>query len=162
MSKWRWPLIALLLASSSLAGAQVTFHAWARATPPGGQTGAIYGLVANDSARAVEAVEVTTQLAAHTMIHQTVLEDGVMKMRHGQLKVPAGGSLTLEPGGMHIMLMGLRAGLVEGCTLPLRVRWSDGRVADYDVLIGAWGQTVPPQPGEVACDAADGETGRGE
>lgn len=53
------------------------------------------------------------------MIHQTVEEDGIAKMKHVDgVEIPAGESVELTPGGYHVMFMGLDAPLVDGETFP--------------------------------------------
>jgi copper(I)-binding protein len=44
-----------------------------------------------------------------TEVHRTTVEGGVMRMRPaGEVVVPPNAALTLEPGGLHVMLLGLR------------------------------------------------------
>ena len=53
-------------------------------------------------------------------LHETVLQDGVMKMQHvDALDIPANGQLRMKPGGYHIMLMGLAKPLKEGDEIEL-------------------------------------------
>jgi copper(I)-binding protein len=52
------------------------------------------------------------------------MQDGVMRMRPVEaLLVPAHGEAVLEPGGLHVMLMGLGDPLVEGNSLPLTLHF---------------------------------------
>ena len=80
------------------------------------------------------------------MIHETEIKDGVARMRHGSLVIPAAGSVLLEPGSTHIMLMGLSLELSPGCRYPFRMNWSDGSTSDHDFLTGELGQMFPPDP----------------
>jgi copper(I)-binding protein len=67
------------------------------------------------------------------------MEDGVAKMREveGGIPVPAGESVTLEPGGLHVMLMGLSKPLAEGETAPLTLRFESGAEIAVDAPIRA-------------------------
>lgn len=53
-------------------------------------------------------------------VHESRIENDVMRMREvGILEIPPGDSVVLKPGGLHIMLMGLRRPLVEGAEIDL-------------------------------------------
>lgn len=59
-------------------------------------------------------------------IHQTIIEDEVAQMmEQNGLIIPAGETVTLEPGGIHIMLMQLATSLVEGENLNLTLQFDD-------------------------------------
>jgi copper(I)-binding protein len=50
------------------------------------------------------------------------MQDGVMRMRAVEaVEVPAHGQVALEPGGLHVMLIGLKAPLEEGGSFPLKL-----------------------------------------
>jgi copper(I)-binding protein len=61
-------------------------------------------------------VAATGDLARKTELHSMTMDNGVMRMRQveGGIPVPAGGTVTLAPGGYHIMLIGLKAPLHAG------------------------------------------------
>ena len=61
-------------------------------------------------------VAATSDLARKTELHSMTMDNGVMRMRQveGGIPVPAGGTVTLAPGGFHIMLIGLKAPLHAG------------------------------------------------
>ena len=135
-------LSTFLVSPTKSEGIEVS--AWSRATPPGGATGAIYGRIANNQNHSVDLVSVEVGFAQHAMIHETEIKDGVARMRHGSLVIPAAGSVLLEPGSTHIMLMGLSLELSPGCRYPFRMIWSDGSSSDHDFLAGELGQMFPP------------------
>ena len=64
-----------------------------------------------------------------------MVDDGsgsmVMQEKDGGFIVPAGGSLTLEPGGYHFMLMGLTAPLVAGDEATFTVTFEDGSTMEF-------------------------------
>ncbi|MBS3786313.1 MAG: copper chaperone PCu(A)C [Gammaproteobacteria bacterium] len=110
-------LIALVfIASASLAQAEMHFEdVWSRATAPGLQTGAVYFTLRNDRAEGDRMVGVETDRAARVELHQTVEEGGNSRMMHTpEVRVPANGTVIFEPGGRHVMLMGLNEALTEG------------------------------------------------
>jgi copper(I)-binding protein len=61
------------------------------------------------------------------MVHRSQLEHGKMRMRSaGQLLVPAGGQVTLEPQGLHIMVMQFAGTLVVGENIAIDVQTEAG------------------------------------
>ena len=73
-----------------------------------------------------------------------VAGDGKMTMRPaGVLDVPAGERVVFEPGGLHLMLMGLAAPLREGETFPLTLRFEDGAPVTVTVPVLGIGAKGP-------------------
>lgn len=66
-------------------------------------------------------VSVAAPLAATAQVHEMKIEDGMMKMAELKdgLALPAGEAVSLQPGGDHIMLMGLSQPLTAGQEVPL-------------------------------------------
>ncbi|MGH6670497.1 MAG: copper chaperone PCu(A)C [Xanthobacteraceae bacterium] len=94
---------------------------WARATPTGATTGAVYMTLANKTKDADRLTAASSDVASKVQIHKMSVVNGIMKMRQlvNGLAIPAGGSVTLKPGGYHVMLVGLKKQLIAGQTLPL-------------------------------------------
>ena len=112
-------LLASALFASLVAQAQVKVDdAWVRSTvAPQKTTGAFMQLT---SAKPVKVVAASSPLAAVVEIHEMKMEDGVMKMRAvDALPLPAGQPVALKPGSYHVMLMGLKAPIKAGETVPL-------------------------------------------
>ena len=95
--------------------------AWIRATMDTATPGGAYLTLTNTSAADDALVSVTSPAAATVELHETMAGDsGMMGMRPvGRLDLPAGAVVTLEPGGYHLMLIGLVAPLAEGATVDL-------------------------------------------
>ena len=73
---------------------------------PGMKMTAAYMTLTNNSATDIRITRVTSPQFEAVELHETVVEDDVSRMREvPQLTVPASGNVTLEPGGMHLMLM---------------------------------------------------------
>jgi copper(I)-binding protein len=75
---------------------------------PGSEMGVVYLTVVNPGAEADRLVSVESPAAGAAETHETVEEEGgVVRMvpRPEGFEVPAGGTLVLEPGGKHVMLM---------------------------------------------------------
>ena len=109
-------LLAGMLASlPAFAGELAVTKAWSRSTPPGVTVGVAYLTLKNDTGKSDRLLKITTPVAAKVQVHRTEIQDGMARMREvAVLHVDAGQSLEFEPGGMHLMLMGLKQPLVEG------------------------------------------------
>lgn len=86
--------------------------------------GAAYFSIHNPSAEGDRLVSVESAAFSTVETHESVDEDGVMRMlaRPGGFEIPAGETLVLEPGGKHVMLMGPKA--LEGVqSLPLTLHF---------------------------------------
>lgn len=92
--------------------------AWARTVPLPDGNSAIYFTVINPLDQPDRLLSVHTEVGmAET--HETVVEEGVYKMlpRAEGFEVPAQGTLTLEQGGKHVMVMGVPEPLAVGATI---------------------------------------------
>jgi copper(I)-binding protein len=94
---------------------------WARATPPNAPTGGGYLTIANSGDSPDRLISIATPQAAIGEVHVMKVTDGVMTMRpvEGGLEIPAKGSVTLAPGGFHIMFIDLKEPFVDGTDLPV-------------------------------------------
>lgn len=79
-------------------------------------TGAFYMTVTNNGDEADRLVSVETDAADIVEIHNVIMDGTVMQMepQHDGVEIPAGEELALEPGGYHIMLIGLTESLIAG------------------------------------------------
>jgi hypothetical protein len=100
-------------------------NAWARAMPAGAKTGAAYVTVANKGSTDDKLLSVSTPVATTAQLHTTIDDNGVMKMRPvSAIDVKPGATVTLKPGGMHLMLMGVKQPLTEGHSFPLTLTFA--------------------------------------
>jgi hypothetical protein len=108
-------------AASPSAGTMVVTGAWARTSMGMEMAGAAYMTITNGTGQADALVSVATDAAANPEIHQTTEDASGMMGMHPveRLNIPAGGTVTLEPGGFHIMLINLTGELVAGSTIEL-------------------------------------------
>lgn len=124
-------LAALLLMSqapTALADAtlQVT-DAWIREAPPGAGMLAGYLTLANTGDTPIVVEAVSSPAFAAVEIHQSLVEDGIARMLPVEaLTVPPHGTLRLEPGGYHLMLMHPAQPLAAGENVVLRLQPADG------------------------------------
>lgn len=102
------------LAASAHADDDISIaEAWARATAPGQKVAAAYmRLTSHEGATLIKA---ESNLAGVVEIHSMTMENDVMKMRMlEELVLPAGKTVSLEPGGYHLMLFDLKQPLDAG------------------------------------------------
>jgi hypothetical protein len=97
---------------------------------------AAYVTLRNASRKPVTIVGVDSAAAGMAMIHETKVEGGVSRMRaHDQLVIPAGGTVRLQPEGLHIMLHGIAPQLAPGASVPLVLRLANGTSLQIVALV---------------------------
>jgi copper(I)-binding protein len=110
--------------------------AWARATIGGLKTGAVYMVIANSGSSDDRLISAATPVADTAQVHQTINDNGVMKMRAvSALAVKAGAKVTLSPEGYHVMLMDLKQPLKDGDTFPLTLTFEKAGHIDVTVKV---------------------------
>jgi copper(I)-binding protein len=109
-------IAALLLgscASPAREGVLVS-EAWARPAPQGAN-GAVYFVIENNSSQADSLVGVSGDIAEAVEMHESSMNGEVMEMHQLQVvPLDAGAQVVFQPGGLHVMLIGLRQELQAG------------------------------------------------
>ncbi|MEZ3160491.1 copper chaperone PCu(A)C [Microbacterium sp. BWT-B31] len=106
--------------------------AWVKAADEG--MSAAFGELTNSSDQDVTVTSATSEASSMLELHETVENDaGEMIMRpiEGGFVIPAGGTLHLEPGGNHIMLMDLTAPLAAGDEATFTLTFSDDSTYEF-------------------------------
>lgn len=131
---WRKHMIAAVLACASGSTLAVEVSAaWARPTAPGAKVGGGY-LTLHGGATNDRLLSATTPAAANVELHTHVMDGGVASMRAIKaIDVPAGGKVELKPGGLHLMLIKLKAPLKAGETIPVKLRFE--KAGDVDAKL---------------------------
>lgn len=102
-------------------------QAWIRAAPPATTALAGYAVLRNGCPTPFSVIDVSSPDFAMGMIHETVVDGGVSRMRAARsLVVPARGSLAFVPGGRHLMLMHPRRAFKEGDRVQVVVKLAKG------------------------------------
>lgn len=119
----------------------------ARPAPLAGGTGAVYFTVLNGLDQDVRLVSASTSTANVVETHETVSENGVMKMipLPDGYEIPAGEVLVLEPGGKHIMLIDVVQPLQPGDEFILTVNFDNGESIDLTVPVLDMQMQMPMQ-----------------
>ncbi len=107
-------------------------HPWTRPTAAGAPTAAGYMEITNTGKTADRLVSVSSAHAPRVEIHQSSMEGGVMRMKAlpQGVEIPAGGKVSLAPGGLHIMFFGPKVAVATGDRVPLTLTCAKaGKVA---------------------------------
>lgn len=92
---------------------------------------AIFGTLVNETSEDIEVVGFSSSIdAGVNEIHETV--DGQMREMQEPLIIPAGETVTLEPGGAHFMLMEVNDAVMAGDEVTLTIELADGSTEDFD------------------------------
>ncbi|MGH6736753.1 MAG: copper chaperone PCu(A)C [Methyloceanibacter sp.] len=116
--------------------------AWARPTIGQGRTTAAYMTIMNRSGEDDLLKSARAAAAKSVELHQTSMTaDGVMQMREVEdgLPIAVGETLKLEPGGTHLMIMGLSDSLAAGAELALTLEFDKAGAIDIAVPVSASG-----------------------
>jgi copper(I)-binding protein len=133
-------LPGLLLASCSKAPSEqpqiAVSAAWARPTTASQSTAAAYFTIANAGG-----ADRLTRVAAdigQASLHSTSLAGGVMRMRPVEaLDLPAGETVELKPGGVHVMITGVKQPLPAGSRFPLRLTFESSGERSVAIAVRA-------------------------
>ncbi len=128
-----WLAVLAALSASLAASPGLRLEdAWVRWIPAPVPNTALYGVLVNPTDRDLRLVGATTTVARTAMPMTTRKQDTgsksgpvVSMVTVDALTIPAHGRLTLEPGGDHLMLMGLTAPLTEGTDVEVTLRFED-------------------------------------
>jgi len=136
-------LVSFALKADGAAGVIVVVEAWARATPPGATTGAVYVTIENRGGAADRLLSVKSPAAGAAMLHETIEESGVSKMRETDGGIAPGAALEMKPGGAHIMLIGLTGPLKEGDTISVTLDFEKAGDMTVDAKVAGIGADGP-------------------
>ena len=102
-------IVVLLAACSGNQAPLVAEDLVINAPRPAMRMSAGYLTLTNNSDRGITITEVTSPDFAAIEMHESILDDGISRMVElGELTIAAGATVKFEPGGKHLMLMGLR------------------------------------------------------
>lgn len=119
-------LLLTFCSALSCAAVMVT-QGYVRAPVPGQTTAAAFMTIANDGDKPVQLVAVKGDVATALELHGHTHANGIMQMRKvDAIPVPAKARVELAPGGLHLMLIGLRQPLVEKQQVVFTLVFDDG------------------------------------
>jgi len=139
-------VLALLLAAAlswsavardRLQGDIAIGHAWSRPTAEGMGMGVGYLVMTNRGPSPDTLVSASTPVAERVEFHESTLVDGMSRMRpRADIPLAAGMTVKLEPGGLHLMLVGLKAPLVSGTQVPLTLEFRKAGRVTIEISVG--------------------------
>ena len=119
----------------------------ARATPPGARSGGAYLTIENRGKDNDELIRAASPVAASTELHTMRTEGDVMRMRAvTSIGIPAGATMSLAPGGYHVMFVGLKKPLVAGQAVPLTLTFAKAGTIDVEVTVTPLDSAASPPP----------------
>ncbi|GGO06308.1 hypothetical protein GCM10011574_18910 [Microbispora bryophytorum] len=94
---------------------------------------AAFATLVNTTGEAVTVVAASTPVSSSVELHEVVGDGGTTTMRRkqGGFVIPAGGRHVLQPGGDHIMLIGVRTAVEPGVEVPFTLTLKDGRTVSF-------------------------------
>jgi periplasmic copper chaperone A len=118
---------------------------WSRATPKGASSAAGYMTITNNGSAPDRVSCVSSDASAECQIHTMTMDNGVMKMRpvEGGLEILPGQTITLKPGGFHMMLLNLKHPLEAGGTMKATLKFEHAGTVDVDYPVAAIGAPAP-------------------
>ena len=108
---------------------------WARPGEPGDNSAA-YMQIENNGSDDVVIVDASSDVAEMVEVHESQMEDGMMHMEHmHELAIPAGETVSLEPGGYHVMLMHPEQELAPGDTFSVTLHFDELDDIELEVTV---------------------------
>jgi copper(I)-binding protein len=131
-------LLAWLFTTATVADETglVVRDAWVREAPPGASVLAGYLQLENRGPETLVLVTLGSRDFGRIELHRTLVEEGVARMLPvGQLEIPAGESVVLEPGGMHLMLFNPGRPLQVGDRVEFSIRLANGASHAFEATV---------------------------
>ncbi len=118
---------------------------WTRATAPTAPAAGGFLTVTNKGTTPDRLIAVRTPVAAQAEIHEMKMDGDVMRMRELDkgLEIPPGATVTLAPGGFHLMLMNLKQPLLKDTRVPVTLVFEKAGSIDVELSVESMGATHP-------------------
>ena len=129
----------LMLSAGVLAGAadNITVQdPYVRLAPPNAPATGAFMVIKNSGDKDVKVLKADNPASRVTELHTHLNENGVMKMRPvPAIEVKAKGQAVLQPGGLHVMMIDLKAPMKEGDIVPITLSFDDGSSKQVDAKV---------------------------
>ena len=140
----------LLFSAGVLAGAADNVSVqdpYVRLAPPNAAATGAFMVIRNTGDKDIKVVKADNPVSKATELHTHLNEGGVMKMRPvPAIEIKAKGEAVLKPGGLHVMMIDLKAPLKEGDSVPITLTFDDGSSKQVDARVVK--ATAAPAPTE--------------
>ena len=136
---------ALITGQAHAAGPISIENGWSRATAAAQTVGGGFMTIVNAGKADDRLVSVTSPVAAEVQIHDTTMEEGVMRMRQlaDGLAVPADARVELKPRSLHLMFLQLTAPLADGQSFPVTLKFEKAGAVTTQFRVEAMGAAAP-------------------
>lgn len=139
MKKLSVLLAGLMISVGALAASadMVTVHEpYVRLAPPNAPATAAFMVLKNGGDKDVKVMKADNPASKLTELHTHINDNGVMKMRPvAAIEIKAKGETKLQPGGLHVMLINLKAPMKEGDVVPITLTFDDGSSKNVDAKV---------------------------
>ena len=110
--------------------------AWIRNLPPTVPMRAGYLEIHNPGPKSVTIVDVSSETFARIEIHESIEQNGSMRMeRVHNLTIAAGATVKLAPSGLHLMMMQPASPLKPGTIVEIALKLDDGREQTLELVV---------------------------
>jgi copper(I)-binding protein len=117
---------------------------WTRATPPKAPSAGGYLTIVNTGREPERLIGVASPMAGKADLHAMAMKNGVMTMRPVTgIDIPAGGTVALDPDGLHIMFTQLKGALKQGGTMPITLTFEKAGKVEVSLQVLSVGAKGP-------------------
>ncbi|AXS79611.1 copper chaperone PCu(A)C [Dechloromonas sp. HYN0024] len=131
--------VGLMFSAGVLAGVadQISVQdAYVRLAPPNAPATGAFMVIRNNGDKDAKVLRADNPASKITELHTHLNEGGVMKMRPvASIEVKAKGEAVLKPGGLHVMMIDLKAAMKEGDVVPITLSFDDGSSKQVDARV---------------------------
>ena len=132
-------MVATAQAQNAKVGSVQIENAYTRATVPGQQVAGGFMKIENKGA-ADQLISASSPASGEVQLHEMAMEGNVMRMRQvKEVVVPAGGTVELKPGGLHLMFMNIKTPLTAGETVPVKLKFAKAGEVEIKMPVNAMG-----------------------
>ena len=123
---------------NTLSAGLVITHSLAYPREAAAPVGIAYVSIANGGPGEDRLLSAESPVSERVEIHETVDEEGMIKMKHHDkgVLIEEGETLLMEPGGSHLMLMGMKTALVDGEKLKMTLHFKKAGPMEIEIPIG--------------------------
>lgn len=113
-------------------------HPFSKAMLAGSQVAGGFMKITNSGSTSDRLVKVSTDFAGMVQLHEMKVEDGVMKMAEipGGIEIPAGQTVELKPGGLHVMFMNVPTPSKEGDKIKAVLTFEKAGTVEVEFAVG--------------------------
>ncbi|MGB4065441.1 MAG: copper chaperone PCu(A)C [Azonexus sp.] len=130
---------SLMFSAGVLAGAADNVSVqdpYVRLAPPNAPATGAFMVIKNNGDKDVKVIKADNPISKVTELHTHINDGGVMKMRPvPSIEVKAKGEAVLKPGGLHVMMIDIKAPMKEGDVVPITLSFDDGSTKQVDAKV---------------------------